>query len=354
MPMNTVIQEKRRALGYTQEQVADWLGVSTPAVSKWETGTTCPDISLLSPLARLLKTDVNSLLCFHEKLSAQEIGSFCNEAAVSAQKDIVAAFSMVEAKLLEFPHDEKLCLNASILLDAALLKAELDGSEKAALDEKLMSWYSGLIQSSDSEISNSAKYMVVSRHIRLGKLDMAQAVLDTVQDRNEAIRALPDKLMLQVSIYMKQKRAELAALELERALYPAANRVQLLLSRLADAELLAGEKELAEQIAQRAQALTELLDMWEYTGYVAQYQIAADEKDAEKTAALLGRMLDSLSTPWNISASPLFYRIAPEMKKPDGKAVLAMLIKELETDPDYVHMRNTQAFAELIKKYKSE
>lgn len=38
MPMNTVIQEKRRELGLTQEQVAQHLGVSTPAVSKWETG----------------------------------------------------------------------------------------------------------------------------------------------------------------------------------------------------------------------------------------------------------------------------------------------------------------------------
>lgn len=38
MPMNRIIQEKRRELGLTQEQVAQYLGVSTPAVSKWEKG----------------------------------------------------------------------------------------------------------------------------------------------------------------------------------------------------------------------------------------------------------------------------------------------------------------------------
>lgn len=38
MPMNMVIQEKRRELGLTQEQLAQYLGVSTPAVSKWEKG----------------------------------------------------------------------------------------------------------------------------------------------------------------------------------------------------------------------------------------------------------------------------------------------------------------------------
>lgn len=36
MPINHVIKEKRKEMGLTQEQVADYLGVSTPAVNKWE------------------------------------------------------------------------------------------------------------------------------------------------------------------------------------------------------------------------------------------------------------------------------------------------------------------------------
>ena len=36
MPMNLVIQERRKELGLTQEQVAEYLNVSIPAVSKWE------------------------------------------------------------------------------------------------------------------------------------------------------------------------------------------------------------------------------------------------------------------------------------------------------------------------------
>ena len=45
----------------TQEQVADYLGVSTPAVNKWEKGGCYPDITLLPTLARLLKVDLNRL-----------------------------------------------------------------------------------------------------------------------------------------------------------------------------------------------------------------------------------------------------------------------------------------------------
>ncbi|MDQ9825231.1 helix-turn-helix transcriptional regulator, partial [Acinetobacter sp. 163] len=60
----------------TQEQVANCLGVSTPAVNKWENGNSCPDIELLCPLARLLKTDVNELLGFREDLTRLDIGFF--------------------------------------------------------------------------------------------------------------------------------------------------------------------------------------------------------------------------------------------------------------------------------------
>ena len=36
MKINEIIKEKRSDLGLTQEQIAGLLGVSTPAVNKWE------------------------------------------------------------------------------------------------------------------------------------------------------------------------------------------------------------------------------------------------------------------------------------------------------------------------------
>lgn len=38
MKINDVIRQKRLEKGFTQEQVAHYLGVTTPAVSKWEKG----------------------------------------------------------------------------------------------------------------------------------------------------------------------------------------------------------------------------------------------------------------------------------------------------------------------------
>ena len=64
MKMYEIIRQRRLAKGMTQEQVAAALGVTAPAVNKWEKGTSCPDIALLPALARLLGTDLNTLFPF--------------------------------------------------------------------------------------------------------------------------------------------------------------------------------------------------------------------------------------------------------------------------------------------------
>lgn len=46
----------------TQAQLAQRLHVSDKAVSKWERGLGCPDVSLLSALSRYLEVDLEKLL----------------------------------------------------------------------------------------------------------------------------------------------------------------------------------------------------------------------------------------------------------------------------------------------------
>ena len=53
MNIGEVIRHYRKAQNLTQEEVARRLGVTAPAVNKWERGATLPDITLLAPLARL-------------------------------------------------------------------------------------------------------------------------------------------------------------------------------------------------------------------------------------------------------------------------------------------------------------
>lgn len=59
--MNEIIVKLRKDAGLTQEQLANMIGVSAQAVSKWETGTTMPDIMLLPIIADVFNTDIDCL-----------------------------------------------------------------------------------------------------------------------------------------------------------------------------------------------------------------------------------------------------------------------------------------------------
>lgn len=62
MNMSEKIQYSRRRAGLSQEQLADRLGISRQAVSKWETGEAMPDATKLAPLAKALGVSVDWLL----------------------------------------------------------------------------------------------------------------------------------------------------------------------------------------------------------------------------------------------------------------------------------------------------
>ena len=56
------IKKLREARGLTQLQLADKIGVTAKAVSKWETAKGLPDISLIEPLGRALGVSVMELM----------------------------------------------------------------------------------------------------------------------------------------------------------------------------------------------------------------------------------------------------------------------------------------------------
>ena len=77
--MNTIkIHEQiaflRKQKGLTQEELANALGVTNQAVSKWESGQCCPDIQLLPEIAKLFEVSVDELLGCD---SAKGLGDIC-------------------------------------------------------------------------------------------------------------------------------------------------------------------------------------------------------------------------------------------------------------------------------------
>ena len=60
--MGEIIGALRKEKGMTQKDLADKMGVTDKAVSKWERNLSCPDISSLPMLAEVLGTSVETLM----------------------------------------------------------------------------------------------------------------------------------------------------------------------------------------------------------------------------------------------------------------------------------------------------
>lgn len=65
--VGSFIMDKRKSIGLTQQQLAQKLNVSFQAVSKWENGTTYPNIEILKDLAIVLNVTVDEILSGNEK-----------------------------------------------------------------------------------------------------------------------------------------------------------------------------------------------------------------------------------------------------------------------------------------------
>ena len=79
MEIGKRIQRLRREKDLTQEQMAAALGVTSAAVSKWETGAAIPDVAMLCPLARMLGTTVDGLMDFRPALEQGEIDALLED-----------------------------------------------------------------------------------------------------------------------------------------------------------------------------------------------------------------------------------------------------------------------------------
>jgi len=62
MNIGKKIAQLRKEKGATQEQLASFFGVSVAAVSKWETESSLPDITLLPLIAEFFELSIDALL----------------------------------------------------------------------------------------------------------------------------------------------------------------------------------------------------------------------------------------------------------------------------------------------------
>ena len=349
MKIHQIIRARRRELGLTQEQLASRLGVSAPAVNKWERGNSYPDITLLPVLARTLGVDLNTLLSFQEDLTDQEIGKFLNQLHEESRvQGCAAAFAMAREKLRQFPGSDHLAYSVAGLLEGILtLYPAADQAERAAWQAEIDDLYDRTVRSADPKIREWAAYTVAVRCIGRGELDRAEALLEGLSDTHRAKREVL------ASLRRKQGRTEEAWILLERELFDQAHGIQTTLLSMIDAALEEGDRDRARMLSDTAEKVGRVMDLSDYAVLSAPFQLAAAEQDGPKALALLDRLLKSLEQPWDLSQSVLYrHLVTKEAAGQTQSALIPCLLEQLRADPECAFLRQLPEYTALVERYQ--
>lgn len=347
MTMAQILREKRKALGMTQEQVADYLGVTAPAVNKWEKGTTCPDIALLPALARLLKTDPNTLLQFQETLSREEISRFLMETAEAIRTDgIEQGFETALAHVREFPNCAELLYMTAITLDGALMMSSLAPQEKEDYEEQVFALYEKASTCDDPDFAEKSRYLLASKWITKKQYDKAQEMLDLLP-----LWSALDKRGMQADVWGGQGEPAKAAALLEQKLMQGIQDHQGTICRLIRLAVQEGDEQAAWGLAECGRRVCKAFQVGEYWENLAPLEAATGLKDAEACITALAAMLDAAPKPMNSRMSPLFRHIlSAESPAAVNAQIVSALLTNLEQAPEYAFLRGTPEFEALLRR----
>ena len=159
---NDRIKKLRKQKDMTQEQLAEYIGVSTQAISRWETGATCPDISALPQLAELFNITIDELLGVNEKVKRQEINAVIADAEEKINNTGETEGPIIKLKeaLNKYPNNERLLCS----LMYALYVASEDEDLCKEYDAEIVSIAYRIQQHSTDDDSRNEARRILFRH----------------------------------------------------------------------------------------------------------------------------------------------------------------------------------------------
>ena len=212
MNIGSVIKKYRKELGYTQEEMANRLGVTTPAVNKWENGNSNPDIELLAPIARLLHISLDILLSFHENLTDLEIEELIHKMdKMFSEEGFEKTYQWAVNTIKEYPNCNLLIWQLAVMLDSRRIIGMCENPDR--YDEQINSWYEMALGDKDERIQHHAADSLFGFYLRKKNYEMAEKYLNYFSDYD------PMKKVKQGQLYMKQGKKEEAFEMLEKAVF---------------------------------------------------------------------------------------------------------------------------------------
>lgn len=284
MRIGETIRRHRKLKNLTQEEMAARLGVTAPAVNKWENGNSFPDIMLLAPIARLLDITVDTLLSFHEELTADEIRNIIYEMETMLKKEsFEKVFQWAKQKIETYPNCEQLILQLACVLDAQRILKEIPDPEQ--YEEFILDCYNRALDSREEGIRNQAADLLFAFYLRKEQYEKAEGYLRFFSIQN------PERKRKQALIYEKTGRIQEAYKTYEEILYADYLVLSSVFQGMFRLAMQGQDLEKAHLLVKKQEGLARLFEMGKYYEVFWGLDLAAAEKDKETAEKIMEELL---------------------------------------------------------------
>lgn len=335
MKLGAHLAELRKRKGMTQEQLALAVGVSAPAVSKWETDSSCPDIALLCPIARALDTNLDTLLQFEECLPEKERTDRLNELIRTAREEgAEKAENGLKDLLHQYPSDWMLKYHCAAVLDFLTLCHPMEEEEQRI---KRTKWKKELLQEVRSAGTYEYQQKALSSLASLALLD------DDLEQVEMMLRDLADTTvnttMLRSRYHLKKKEPQEARKLVQNRLYVLVRQLQMCLILMMDKEIT----EDPEQVLEICRIYRQTEELFRVGGETSEglfveayHRLGNQEEEIRSVVRLIRDMNRNIQIPREVLFAPTIHlngeqkAVTPEMKK-----MLLDGIRREERYPEY-------------------
>ena len=299
MQIGEIIRKYRKSKNMTQEEMASRLGVTAPAVNKWENGNSYPDVTLLAPIARLLGISTDTLLSFHEELTEEEVKQIvCEVDAKLKNEPYEEVFQWAKEKLEQYPNCEALIWQIAVILDSQRMVREIPDAEQ--YDEYLCSLYVRVLYSEDETLRNRAADSLFGFYMRKKQYDKAEQYLEYFSLQN------PERKRKQAEIYSETNRTREAYQAYEELLFEEYQMVSGALHGMYMLAMRDNDMDKAHMLVKKQEEIAGCFEMGKYHAVSTRLELATVEKDTETVIATMQDMLSSLEQICGFCHSPLY------------------------------------------------
>ena len=342
MNIGNVIKKYRKELGYTQEEMANRLGVTTPAVNKWENGNSNPDIELLAPIARLLHISLDTLLSFHENLTDLEIEELIHKMdKMFSEEGFEKTYQWAVNTIKEHPNCNLLIWQLAVMLDSRRIIGMCENPDR--YDEQINSWYEMALGDKDEKIQHHAADSLFGFYLRKKNYEMAEKYLNYFSDYD------PMKKVKQGQLYMEQGKTEEAFEMLEKAVFSEYTTLNMAFGIMITKALEEKDHGYARFLAEKMCTLASGFDMGKYNECAAMLNVVTAENNVEGTFLVAKQLLNNVDTLGDFQKSQLYKHMKfRKVENPYTEEMKKELLEGFRNAEEFTYMKGYEPWEKLL------